>query len=526
MLPRRHRSNDPGDVNLSDTSPLESGQMAIPSMSLATSKIERLSARGKIVLSAASQTVSSAVVAVGAVAVVRITTHALGPSNYGLFALIIIYVNLVSTFADLGITSMTTRNLARPDANQPLILSVTLSSRMALSLLAIPIINITAALLYPHESHLFRVSLAIMSCDVLVATLQTTAGAAFAVRIRGDLLALMNGSSRILYLIGIVLTTLFHGSYLGYICAYVGADVVVGITAIVSANRSIPLRWNSNIRAWLHSAGSAIPLGGIQVAGSIYTWVDSILLSTLRSSVELGFYSIAINVINLAGTLPGFLMQALIPSLVNAESHERERLLNRAAYVLFCIGAPLAAGGIVLRTDIVVAIAGPRFLPATTPLAILLVTLPVSFVQMTLGYTSVAIDRYRPLVAVVFGMLFANIGANLILIPRYGPKGAAWALLGSEILSLLFTYLVFRLLTGMRVHWVSLWRPAVASCAVLFLAAARGHIWSHQNRLNALLVGGAIVLAVYFIVLFLVRGIPEEFRRVKGKHRRRGKFWA
>ena len=99
------------------------------------------------------------------------------------------------------------------------------------------------------------------------------------------------------------------------------------------------------------------------------------------------------------------------------------------------------------------------------------------------------------------------------MIPLYGPSGAASVLLGSEVLSLLVTYLVFRHLSGVHVRWASLWRPAVASCAILALSAARGPVWSQENHIVALLIGGSLITIVYILMLFLLGGIPEEIRR-------------
>jgi O-antigen/teichoic acid export membrane protein len=487
------------------------------------SRIERLSSRGRVILSASSQTVGNLAVALILVGILRITTHTLGPANYGLFALVITFVNLISLVADLGIGSMTTRNLSVQGADRPLVLSVTLSSRVVLSILAIPIINGIAAVLYPHESSLFRISLAVMSLDVLFSTLQATAGAAFAARVRGDLIALMSTSVRVLYLVGVVLVAVLHGSYLGYVCAYVGADFVIAVAAFVGSQRSIPVRWNSDLRAWWRALAGAFPIGVIQFIDNIYSWIDSVLVAALRSSVQLGYYSIAFNVVNVLLVVPGFLMQALIPTMVNIDPEEIDPLLNRAVYVLFCIGAPLAAGGIVLRRDIILAIAGQRFLPATTPLALLLLILPLSFVRMALAFTSFAIDRYRPLLVVSIGVLAANVGINLLVIPLYGPIGAASALLGTEVASLVATYFVFRHVSGIRVRWISLWRPAIASGAVLSLAAARGSLWAHQNRILALLIGGSLVVVVYTVALVVVGGLPEELGKFLPGHHHREK---
>ena len=51
--------------------------------------------------------------ALGGVAVVRITTHRLGPGDYGTFALIVTYVTLFTMMADLGVTAMTSIELGK-----------------------------------------------------------------------------------------------------------------------------------------------------------------------------------------------------------------------------------------------------------------------------------------------------------------------------------------------------------------------------------------------------------------------------
>jgi O-antigen/teichoic acid export membrane protein len=471
--------------------------------------------QGRIALSASSQTIVNLIVALMAVGILRITTHQLGPSDYGLFALVVTYVSLVSLIADLGITAMTTRELSRAGADRSTLFGTAFSSRVALSVLAIPVIIGSAAFLYPDKGSQFHAAIEVMSLDVLFTTVQVTAGTAFSAMVRGHVLAIVTVANRVLYLVGVVFVAVAHGSYLGYICAYVGADFLIAVLLFTMARIEMPFRWSFDVRAWCRTLWTALPLGSIQLIGNVYGWIDSILLSLLRSSAELGFYSVAFNVINVLGAVPSFLMQALIPSLVNASSREVHRLVNRAVYVLVCVGAPLAAGGIVLRNDIVLVLAGDRFLPAATPLAILSATLPVTFVQTAIGFTSVAIDRYRPLLIVGAGTLLFNVAINLILIPIYGPIGAASSLLCSEVISLIATYIVFRHLSAVRIEWRALWRPLLASGFVLGLSAARSILWAHQNRYLALIIGGVLVILVYGLVLLVVGGVPQELRRSK-----------
>ena len=489
-------------------------------------KNNRLHGQGSIIFSASSQTVGTLLAALISVGIIRITTHQLGPANYGLFALIITYVNLFSLVADLGITALTTRELARNGADRSAVLGTAISSRIAFSIVVIPIIIVSADLIYPGHDSQFRWAMAIMSLDVLFNSVQATAATPFAAKVRGDLLAAFGMANLLLVGMGVITVALLHGSYLAYVYVYVFADMIMAFVELFAARRIIRFRWTFDPRAWRHALSLAVPLGAIQLIDNVYSWIDTILVSVLRTSTELGYYSVAFKAVYVFGAVPGFLMQALIPSLVNATNEESTRLVNRALYVLFCIGVPLAVGGIVLRTDIILVLGGPHFLPAATPFAILAVTLPVSYLQTVFGYTSVTIDRYRPLLVVGLGTLIINIGLNLLMIPKFGPTGAASTLLASELISLIATYSVFRHLSGVRVSWPLLWRPALAAVPVLLLAVVRGPTWSHMNHLVGLMIGGALVTVVYGLGLLMIGGIPEELRPTPhGLHARRSRHW-
>ena len=141
-----------------------------------------------------------------------------------------------------------------------------------------------------------------------------------------------------------------------------------------------------------------------------------------------------------------------------------------------------------------------------------------------LSYAAFVIDRYRPLLAVSIGTLIVNIFLNLLIIPAYGLNGAAAVLVGTEGLSLIATYVVFRHLTAMHVRWIWLWRPLVASCTTFVLAIAQGPVWSHQNRFTALLTGSCVIAVFYAAVLYVIKGMPEELRRKRPRHHLHGWF--
>ena len=477
------------------------------------SRIENLGLKAKVALSTVSQTTGNVLVALGALAVVRIATHRLGPTDYGTFALIVTYVTLFTLIVDLGVTTVTSIELRRRPTERSSTLSAALSFRIALSLLSIPIILGSAFILYPNEPPIFRVALAVMSIDVLLTSIQVTLGTAFVAEVRGDRIASLNVINRILYVGGVVLVAIVRGSYFEYVCAYIVADDIVAILYILLVRKVISLNLRPNIRLWWMTARVAFPLGSIQIVGSIYLWVDSILVSIFCTKAQLGFYSLSFNVVIVILAMPMFLMQALLPSLVNTTRDTADRLINRAFYLLFCIGVPLAVGGILFRQEAVLVLGGNRFLPASTVFAVLCATIPISTLQTVLGYASIALGQFRQMFPVAILSLVLNITINLALIPRFGPAGAAVALLVSESGSLLATYLVLARMNGIHIHWERLWRPAVAALTVLFGMAILTPAWRGANPMLTLSLGGASVVVLYLIILRMMGGVPIEFRR-------------
>ncbi len=487
------------------------------------SRIERLGPQAKVALSTTSQSVGSLLIAIGGVAVVRITTHRLGPRDYGTFALIITYVTLFTMVADLGITAMTSIELGKQKTDRSSVLSSALSFRIAMALLLIPLIQGSALILYPHETALFRVALAVMSFDVLFATLQVTLATAFIARVRGDRIAVLNVINRALYVFGIVVVAIKRGTYFDYICAYVGADLISALMYAVAVKRSILLRWSANLGQWWQMARVALPLGAIQIIGSIYLSVASVMVSLICTREELGLYSLAFNAVVVVLTVPIFLMQALIPSLVEATKEDAQRLVSGACYLAYCIGALLALCGVVLRQDAVLALGGPKFILAATPFAILFLTVPLTSLQTVFGYASISLDQYRPLLRLGICALALNVAVNAILIPKFGPSGAATALVISESVSVVATYLMFRRLTAISTDLLRLWRPTVAALAVLPLMIFRHSLWATLNPIVGVCVGGALVVAVYLVFLTAVGGLPQDMRqRVMGGDQRRG----
>src|SRR3990167_1038610 len=110
-------------------------------------------------------------------------------------------------------------------------------------------------------------------------------------------------------------------------------------------------------------------------------------------------------------------------------------VLERILSLMFLVAIPLAVGGIIVAPYLVAFIFGADYLPGTTSLRILLLTLLVDFPAVFLSAAIFAHDKQKLLIAysAIGGIL--NVVLDLALIPIFGIAGSAAATLAAQIAS-------------------------------------------------------------------------------------------
>ena len=138
-------------------------------------------------------------------------------------------------------------------------------------------------------------------------------------------------------------------------------------------------------------------------------------------------------------------------------------------------------------------------------LQILLWALLLMYINSIYARGLIACDRQRRNALVIGTVTTVNIVLNLILIPRFGLGGAAFATVAAEAVALLFYYREFGKMIKTKVYSY-LPRPLLASLImVIFLRFfASGNIF-------LLIPGGA---CIYLVSLYLVKGITREELRL------------
>jgi O-antigen/teichoic acid export membrane protein len=251
--------------------------------------------------------------------------------------------------------------------------------------------------------------------------------------------------------------------------------------------------------------GESLPLMINHLLSTIFFRIDVFILSPTWGDAAVGFYNAAYKYVDGINIIPQYFTLALFPMMSRFAADSRDSLAR--AYILslrllLMLALPLAVGTPFVARELILFLAGERFLPdSMIVLQLLIWFLPFSFINQVTQYVLIAINQQRYLTrAFIIGVLF-NLIANLIFIPVYGYRAAAITTVFSEWALLIPFYILVRK-NLCPVPWFDVvWRPTVAAGvmgAVLWLV---GDI----NFIATVAIAGV----TYLITLALIGGLAQ-----------------
>jgi O-antigen/teichoic acid export membrane protein len=219
----------------------------------------------------------------------------------------------------------------------------------------------------------------------------------------------------------------------GWTALWLGFAAAMALDSLglwMAARRVGPPLWPSAGQRWVPEAmGEGFQMLAFGILGSLYARADSMLLLSLRGSVEAGFYGLAYRFYEAGLLLNNALTVALLPRLAREEApaHRARRLLG--AYLALPLG--MAIGIALLAEPLIQLPFGPRYLPAVPMLQWLGLSWIPAFLSGLGSTVWISTGRSGRLLVVFAVGAAMNLSLNLILIPRWGGVGAAIALLAS-----------------------------------------------------------------------------------------------
>jgi O-antigen/teichoic acid export membrane protein len=240
----------------------------------------------------------------------------------------------------------------------------------------------------------------------------------------------------------------------------------------------------------------SLPFAWSLVMIQIYYSIDTLMLGYLGNSAQVGEYGIAYRLPQSATTLIAVWVVAQYPALAARATSDRTAIAASVGLAA-SLGSVLALSFLLVTPvshSLMTELFGAAFRPAGTPFLILMANAGVILVSINFGNTLLALgDERRASLGLTLGAAL-NVALNFLLIPRFGPTGAACATLATEMFILVYMYRrCLRVLGPVVVAWSRLFRGLAAFAPSLLATVVLGRL---LPALIAVVIAGVLYLAL------------------------------
>ena len=395
------------------------------------------------------------------------TTRYLSVAQFGEIQAALALTTMFQFMGDLGLSTIGARALARAPEGETAAITAglfTVSAGFTGLLVGASLAATLAA--YPGAHSLARHAALILLIPLLLTPWVTVARAHAVWRQRAWLPATIMLGARLISVAAVIAAAQARTGPESIAVAYTLGTGLAGLGIAVCQREALTRpRWRLDARA-RSLAGAGLALSVITVINAVYFRLDAFLLSLLATPRSVALYTLAYRVLDGLVVLPGYVLVTLVPELARrpARDPQSARLIGEALRAVWLLVLPVGAGG-VLAPLVIAALGGGRYHAAGTVLALLVPSALLACLNAVLGTAMVAQGRQRPLIAVSAANLALNGLLNALLIPADGARGAAIALLATELVSLLATVALYSRTAGGPPRLAGLRRSLIAGAA-------------------------------------------------------------
>ena len=406
----------------------------------------------KVLINTIAQVVGKAATASSTLIVTILIGKSLGPGGYGDFTKTFVFIGYFYTLVDFGLNAIVVK-LMQAQNQMPLLKKLVALRLVLATFFALAAITIVQILPYNQAaqtgfSPLVKLAITLASLTIVTQALYTSANAYFQKILRYDLSTIAAVGSALAVLATSIIVVQVNPSLLGFTLAYVIGGctlVLVAYFVIWKKTKIFPLPDFKNITNDFEIIKHAWPVALALLFNLIYFRVDIFILSSVRSSTDVGIYGLAYQFFEASLALPIFFANGIYTHFLdvvkNNPTHLKKTVYHWSAILLLISFALIA---FLYFVSALIPLYDARFIDSVLPLRILSLGLPFFFLSAILWHLLIIFGKQKYLSVIYAAGALANISANLYYIPKYGYIAAAIITVASEALILLLLLLFLK----------------------------------------------------------------------------------
>lgn len=374
-----------------------------------------------------------------------LTARYLGPSNYGIIGYTASYVTLFSSICQLGFNSVAVKEILEQPEKQGKILGSTIFFRVLSSLLSTVGVVILVYFLDAADPLIIKVaflqslSLVFQSFEMIHFWYQSRMETEVSVKVQTFAYLIMAAYKIAILALG--------KDVIWFACSTIIEAAVVAAALIWSYRRSKGQKLEISFACGTEMLKYSYHfiLSGMMV--TIYSHMDKIMLEQMLNESAVGYYTAATKVAQMWSFVLTALINSARPLIISSRKQSQEVYVkqNKRLYAaILWIGIAVASVMTIGGKWIVLLMYGKDYLPATSSLQISAWYTMFAMLGTARGIWIVCENKAKYVKYYLGIGAVLNIILNYLLIPAYGPGGAAAATLITQIFTAVFAPALFK----------------------------------------------------------------------------------
>ncbi|MSU54268.1 MAG: flippase [Candidatus Staskawiczbacteria bacterium] len=376
----------------------------------------------------------------------------LGAAEFGKFAFAMAVASMFVSFSGLGLSEIVTREIAyNQDAEKeyPAVLSFKIILGIGIFFLAI------AASFFITQDPLIRLIIMALTVFYFFNDIFSIIYAFLRAHQKMEYEAGFK-TARSLILIMVVSLVIFKAPSIQNISyGYTVANFLALIAVLVFFHtRFYPLKLSFDGPIWRKFFQLSWPLGLAAIFGAIFINIDSVIMGYLGQTMQNGWYGAArkaVGIIIIPATLVFMSFYPMASKLFKESGKALQKMWDYYMALMIILAFPIIAGGFVMAPKLMSLLYGPGFEPSIPLFQMLIFIAGINFIYYPYALILIVSGQQKKY---LFGHAMGavvNVVLNIILIPRYGPHGAAISAVVTYIILLLSVVTLSRYTTPISI---------------------------------------------------------------------------
>jgi O-antigen/teichoic acid export membrane protein len=457
----------------------------------------------KIAYNVAVSSISKVLSTILALVSIAFITRYLGKEGFGNYATVLAFLSFFASVADLGLYSISTREISKEGADEKKIMGNIFALRIA-SALGILILAPIIVSFFPYPREV-KAGIIVVAVSFIFSSSYQVLNGIFQKNLAMDKVAIAELAGKVLQVAFVVLAVKMDWGFQWIIAALLLNMVVSFLIVYLWSKKYLRFKIQFDLNYWKSFLKESAPIGIASVITFAYFKMDTILLSVMKTSSDVGIYNAANKVLENITFFPAMIVGLIFPLMAKTVFTDRKSFLeisNKTFKVFIILIVPLIIGTLFLSDGIIRLIGGGGFAEAAAVLRVLAFSLALIFFGNFFNSVLIAGNLQKKLMLILGFAAIMNIVLNLVFIPKFSYFAAAYiSVLTEFIVVAMGFYIVSKKLDyfpkAEKLPGIFVAGAAMASFLFLF----------KQKSFIFLLLASSLI---YFFFLWLLKAIKTE----------------